>query len=162
MLGVLEPLVLALCALALAPALAHALERPGKARLSEAQYRVVQRIYYPGFTLLGFVEPVAIIGVVALLVATPPGTRFWLVACALVALVAMHTVYWVVTHPVNKAWLSDEKLGSAGTAFFDAGSADAPRGDWTALRDRWERSHTVRSVLAGAAFLALAVAVSLD
>lgn len=171
MLDVLQCLALTLSAIALAPALAHALERPGKARLSEEQYSLVQRIYYPGFTALGFAEPVAIIGAVALLAATPSGTGFWLVAFALIALAAMHTVYWVVTHPVNKTWLRGEKLGSAGATFFGTGvtvgtettaGAGARGRDWTMLRDRWEHSHLARAALGATAFLALAGAVSMD
>ena len=59
MFDALQALVLILTMLALVPALAHALERPGKARLSEAQYRAVQPIYYPGFTVAGIFEPTA-------------------------------------------------------------------------------------------------------
>lgn len=176
MLDALQSLALTLSALALAPALAHALERPGKARLSEEQYRLVQRIYYQGFTMLGFAEPVAIIGAVALLAATPSGTAFWLVALGLIALVAMHTVYWVVTHPVNTTWLRGQKLGSAGATFFGttgsagaggtrgaaANDADAAGSDWTLLRERWERSHLARAALGAAALVARAIAVSTD
>jgi hypothetical protein len=35
--------------------LAHALEFPGKKRLDEKQYKAVQTIYYPGFTIGGMV-----------------------------------------------------------------------------------------------------------
>ncbi len=35
------------------PPVAHALEMPGKLRLGLEQYRAVQPIYYPGFTIIG-------------------------------------------------------------------------------------------------------------
>ena len=35
--------------------LAHVLELPGKLRLDEATYKAVQAIYYPGFTIAGFI-----------------------------------------------------------------------------------------------------------
>ncbi len=38
--------------------LAHALEWPGKMRLTREQYLAVQPIYYPGFTYAGICEPV--------------------------------------------------------------------------------------------------------
>lgn len=43
--------------LAMALAVAHALEMPGKMRLSREDYFTVQRIYYPGFTIGGISEP---------------------------------------------------------------------------------------------------------
>jgi hypothetical protein len=42
--GVLEVVTVVLVAFTMAPALAHALELPGKMRLSKEEYRVVQRI----------------------------------------------------------------------------------------------------------------------
>ena len=43
-------------AIAMATALAHALELPGKLRLSKDEYLTVQKIYYPGFTIGGAVS----------------------------------------------------------------------------------------------------------
>jgi hypothetical protein len=48
-------LILAVCALV--PALAHALELPGKLRLAKDAYFAVQPIYYPGFTIVGVAGP---------------------------------------------------------------------------------------------------------
>jgi hypothetical protein len=39
------------------PSVAHALELPGKRRLTREQYLAVQPIYYPGFTIVGAAEP---------------------------------------------------------------------------------------------------------
>jgi hypothetical protein len=52
----------------MALSLAHALELPGKRRLTREQYLAVQRIYYPGFTSGGAAEPLSIVLLVALLV----------------------------------------------------------------------------------------------
>jgi hypothetical protein len=54
----LEIVSVALVALAMAPAVAHALELPGKLRLSREAYLTVQRIYYPGFTIVGGIAEV--------------------------------------------------------------------------------------------------------
>lgn len=163
MLDTLQCLTLIATALALVPALAHALELPGKTRLSREEYRTVQPIYYPGFTVAGFFEPAAVLAALILLVATPTGTgAFWLTLFTLFALIGMHSIYWLVTHPVNKAWLEGEKLGRAGKTFFDTAAGGAAQADWTALRDRWEHSHVARAALASAGFVALAIAVAAE
>lgn len=42
-----------LISVALSLSLAHALEFPGKLRLTKSEYLIVQKIYYPGFTVGG-------------------------------------------------------------------------------------------------------------
>lgn len=157
----LQSVALILAAIGMALMLAHALEFPGKRRLDRDTYLKVQAIYYPGFTIGGALEPLAVIAAFALLLFTPfCTTSFWLTAAAVVGLLLAHAVYWVVTHPVNKVWLKDEKLDKSAGAFFAAGNATAA-GDWTALRDRWEWSHVARAILAVASLIALVVAVVL-
>jgi hypothetical protein len=46
---------------AMALTLAHALELPGKMRLTKEIYFAMQPIYYPGFTIGGFAEPASLI-----------------------------------------------------------------------------------------------------
>jgi hypothetical protein len=163
MIAALQSVGLILTVLAMVPALAHALEWPGKLRLSKESYLSTQLIYYPGFTFLGISEPLAILATLALLVMTPPGTPdFWLTLAALLGLIGMHAVYWLVTHPVNKFWLQGQKLSSAGSAFFSPESAGKNSVEWTDLRDRWEHSHAARAVLAFAAFVALVIAIATD
>lgn len=58
MLGVLQVVSVIFVVLAMVPALAHALELPGKMRLSKDAYFAVQPIYFPGFTIMGLSEPV--------------------------------------------------------------------------------------------------------
>jgi hypothetical protein len=144
-----------LTALAMAPALAHAFEFPGKRRLDESSYVGVQAIYYPGFTLLGIAEPAALFAIAVLLFFTPRDRpAFLLTALALVCMFGMQTVYWMITHPTNKYWVTraDTTLGKAGTRFFAAGSAPhATR--WTKMRNRWEYSHIARAALSFVAFL---------
>jgi hypothetical protein len=50
MFNVLQCLTVILVAVAIALALAHTLELPGKMRLDKETYYAVQAIYYPGFT----------------------------------------------------------------------------------------------------------------
>lgn len=165
MVDVLQALSLVLAALAMVPALAHALELPGKLRLTKEAYFSIQPIYYPGFTIVGISEPVAIIATVLLLVLTPRGSAdFWLTLGALVGLIGMHAVYWVFTHPVNNFWLQGEKLSDLGSGFFSLGSPSerARQGgtrpvDWTDLRDRWEYSHLARAGLGALSFIALVI-----
>jgi hypothetical protein len=161
MFQVLQTLTILFVAVGLAQSLAHALEFPGKRRLDRDAHLKVQTIYYPGFTIGGAFEPLAMIAAFALLLFTPLNTTsFWLTLAAFAGLTLAHAIYWVVTHPVNKVWLKDHKLDKAGGSFFATGARTAD-GDWTALRDRWEWSHVVRAPLAMLSLAALVVAVIL-
>jgi hypothetical protein len=71
MLDFLQIFAVILAAVAMAPAVAHLLEFPGKMRLGKDAYFAVQRIYYPGFTIAGISEPLAIAATAALLALTP-------------------------------------------------------------------------------------------
>jgi len=162
MFHLLQIVTVILAALALVPALAHALELPGKMRLAQDEYFAAQTIYYPGFTVAGIAEPLAIVATAGLLAHTPRGgLGFWLIALALIGLIGMQAVYWLFTHPVNKVWLQSESLGAAGSGFFSLGSPDAEgENDWRNLRDRWEYSHLMRACLSATSFMALVVAMS--
>lgn len=50
---VLQILAVFLVSVAVIPAVAHALEFPGKRRLMRDTYFAMQPIYYPGFTIAG-------------------------------------------------------------------------------------------------------------
>jgi hypothetical protein len=90
MFDILQVLTVLLVAVAMALALAHALELPGKMRLSKEAYYAMQPIYYPGFTIGGFAEPAGLILTIILLFLTPLGTAdFWLTLAALVGLIGM-------------------------------------------------------------------------
>lgn len=157
----LQALTIMLAAVGMALSLAHALEFPGKRRLDRHTYLKVQAIYYPGFTVGGIFEPVAMVAAFALLLFTPLGTLpFWLTLAAFFSLSLAHAIYWAITHPVNRVWLKDEKLDEAGGSFFATGGRTA-EGDWTALRDRWEWSHVARAVLEMVGLAALVAAAVL-
>ena len=160
-------LTILLVAVGMALSLAHALELPGKRRLEKDVYVAVQSIYYPGFTVGGlFGEFGAMVATLVLLLLTPRGSaEFWLRLAALVALLIMHGLYWALTHPVNRFWLQDQELGSAGATFFGVGRGEdrgqARTQDWTVLRDRWEDSHVARAVFAMLSLTALVTAATL-
>jgi hypothetical protein len=158
MLQVLQVIAVMLAAVAMALALAHALELPGKMRLAKQQYLAVQPIYYPGFTIAGAAEPLAAVAVLALLFVLPGDLSFWLAAGALLSLLAMQATYWLLTHPVNNFWLAKFDLDRASGGFFGLDpfnqSTRLAKDDWTRLRDRWEISHVVR---AGFGMLSLAL-----
>jgi hypothetical protein len=175
MFNVLQVLSVILTAVATTTALAHALELPGKLRLTRDEYLTVQHIYYPGFTIAsGFGEVPAPIVTAVLLLFTPTGSSaFWLRLMALLGLVGMQSVYWLVTHSVNRYWLRDkleeEREARSGFAsrFFLSDPAnrselevEALPADWTPVRDRWEYSHVARAALALVSLIALVTAVT--
>ncbi|MDX1102392.1 DUF1772 domain-containing protein [Sinorhizobium medicae] len=166
MLVTVEVITIVLVAIATALALAHALEWPGKLRLPKEQYLAIQAIYYPGFTIGGVAEPLSLLFTAALLVLMPRGTpAFWMTVGALIGLLAMHATYWILTHPVNNFWLKDTQLAGTSGRFFAVGTVRAksvPESeDWTALRDRWERSHVVRAAFGFVSLVMLATAIAL-
>ncbi len=143
-----------LAALVLAPALAHALELPGKLRLPAEGYRTVQTIYYPGFYIAGFSEPLALASTLLLAIATGSGRAgFWLALVALACFIGIQAIYWIVIHPINKRWLEGAELKNAGETFFALGGQRS--WSWTELRNRWEFALTARATLALVAFATL-------
>ena len=167
MLSILRVLTVVLVAVAMATSLAHALELPGKMRLDRETYLAVQPIYYPGFTIAGGAEPLAVVSTGVLLLLTPPGgAGFWPTLVALLGVIGMQAVYWVFTHPVNGFWVEGEDLGRFGSGFFSFGAGRSRPGedptppDWTRLRDRWEYSHVVRAALSAVSFFALVIAIA--
>jgi hypothetical protein len=79
------------------------------------------------------------------------GAAFSLTLVALIALVAMHAAYWIITHPVNNFWLKDQDLKGAGAGFFAFGATKRAASNgttsdegWKGLRNRWEFSHVLR------------------
>lgn len=157
-----------LVAVTMALALAHALELPGKLRLDERTYLSVQAIYYPGFTIGGAAEPLAVIATLSLLVRTPRGNaQFWFILTAFCGVAGAQLVFWLVTQPTNRFWLRNVQLGAAGARFFSVGremqlpERSEPNHEWRRLRTRWEYSHLVRSVLSGIALIAIVIAVAM-
>ena len=156
MFSLLQISAVLLIAIAAGLALAHALELPGKLRLSKSAYFTVQSIYHPGFMLGGAIgEGGGLAALLLLLFLTPPATTaFWLTVAAFLALVGMHAVYWLLTQPVNSFWLQNAEL----TGASHEGLMAAPSGtEWIELRNQWEYSHAIRAAL-GLISLALLVA----
>jgi hypothetical protein len=161
MLVALQVLTVMLAAVTMALSLAHALELPGKLRLSKEQYLAVQPIYYPGFTIGGIAEPAVIFATLVLLIMTPVGTAaFWLVGGALTALITVQVIFWTKTQPANGFWLEETELSRSTTRFFHTSWGSAPTG-WIAARDQWERSHVLRALAATLALFLLTVSVAL-
>lgn len=149
-----------LAAITMGMALAHALELPGKMRLPKEAYLATQTIYYPGFTIGGMAEPAAALAALALLVMMPAkGSNFWLMLGAVVALVALHAVFWIWIQPVNKTWLKDIGLRDASATFFRTATAAEAGDKWTKLRNRWEYAHAARAGLGLLSLVLLLVAV---
>jgi len=156
----LQVVALMLAAVTMGLSLAHALEFPGKRRLSKEQYLIAQRIYYPGFTVGGLAEPAVIVATLALLTLTPWATqRFWLIAGAGIAFVVVQAIFWLMTQPMNAYWLGEIELSLPARRFFALGRADTTP-DWTVARDRWECSHLLRAMAAMLGLFLLSVAVA--
>jgi uncharacterized membrane protein len=142
--------------------LAHALELPGKLRLDEAEYRIVQSVYYAGFTIGGLIgELGGVIVLIAVLILLPKQTaRFYWTVVSLVLLCAVHAVYWLMTHPVNNAWVSTVPMPKAASTFF--ATFGRSKRDWRQLRRQWECSHLVRACLSMASLTTLAISQAID
>lgn len=107
----LQILTTIVVAVAMSLALAHALELPGKMRLTKDVYYAVQPMYHPGFTIGGISEPAGLLLTIVLLLITPSQSpAFWLAAAVLVGLIGMQAVYGLVTHAVNNFWLRARNL----------------------------------------------------
>jgi hypothetical protein len=123
--------------LATIPAVAHAPELPGKMRLSKDEYVTMQRVYYPGFTITGIAEPIGILLTLGLLLYAPTGQSVVCRVLALASLVAMQAIYWLVTHRVNKVWITGQRLSAASATVFATGAHSAKNQDWVELRSRF-------------------------
>jgi hypothetical protein len=155
----IQVLALVLIGSALSPVLAHALEFPGKIRLSEEDYLTTQAIYYPGFTIVGGAEPLGMLALALVAVLwNGSDAGFWLTIAALLGLLASHAIYWGITHPVNDFWLKDFELKGAGKGFFGFALRDLDGREWKALRDRWEYSHIARAICVADAFVCFSIA----
>jgi hypothetical protein len=139
--------------------LAHALEFPGKLRLDEDQYRTVQAIYYPGFTIGGLIAEAGSLLLVPLVLAlTPIGSgSFQRVALCVLFLAVGHAIYWIMIHPVNAVWLKGTQLSGASARFFAARAGEDA--DWRRLRNVWEWSHVARALAFAIALLCLTLAM---
>lgn len=168
MLLTVQVICVLLTSVAMALSLAHALELPGKLRLDKEEYLIVQKIYYPGFTVGGCAEVLGLVAILALLLFTPTeNPAFGWTLATFAALAIMHGAYWVLTHPVNKFWLKDQDLEGLGGGFFGTvAKRHEPSNDsnddlWQRYRDRWEFSHVVRAVLAMLSLVLLVIAIAL-
>jgi hypothetical protein len=169
MLLIIQVVTVFLASVAMSLAVAHALELPGKMRLSKENYLVTQTIYYPGFTIGGIGEAASAVAALILLLLTPTDIpAFWWTLAGFVGLVAMQVVYWILTHPVNKFWVKDLDLKGVSAGFFAfesgqrSGHMRASIDDrWVSLRNRWEYSHVLRAMLSATSLISLTVAVAL-
>jgi hypothetical protein len=164
----LQVLTVFLVSVAMALALAHALEFPGKMRLSKDIYIATQSIYYPGFTIGGFGEGLGLLATLSLVLLMPRGTlAFWWSLAGFLALVITQVVFWTVTQPVNRHWVAGLRLTGAAQRFFSVdptrqqGAVQVSEQDqWEHLRDRWEYSHIVRAVFAAISLISVTVAIA--
>src|SRR5438105_1600566 len=108
MLLIVQVVTVFLASVAMSLALGHALELPGKMRLSKENYIATQSIYYPGFTIGGIGEATGVIAALVLLLLTPSySAAFWWTLAGFLCLALMQAAYWILTHPVNKFSVKD-------------------------------------------------------
>lgn len=75
----------------------------------------------------------------------------------------MHGIFWIVTQPVNRHWVSDLPLTGPARRFFmvrQKGS-EARQESWEQLRNTWEYSHIVRSLFAAISLISITIAIAL-
>ena len=126
-------------ALALVPAMAHAMELSNKMKLPREEYMTVQQLYR-GWELVGIVVFGALVSTAALTIMlrdNPKAFVFSLVA--FLCLVGTQIIFWTFTYPVNpetRGWTITPE-------------------HWRELRNQWEYSH------AGSADLNLIALISL-
>src|SRR5215831_5426822 len=126
----LQVITVLLVAVTMALALAHALEYPGKMRLSKENYIATQSIYYPGFTIGGFGEALGLLASLALMFEMPRGSApFWWSVFGFVALAIMHTVFWTVTQPVNRHWTANIRISPNAQQFFGVQQRQSDSGE---------------------------------
>jgi hypothetical protein len=162
MLQVWQVITLMLVAVTMALALAHALEYPGKMRLTKDEYVATQAIYYPGFTLGGIAEAVGVLALAVLaFVLRGEGAVFWLTLASFAAIASMQAVFWTLTQPVNRFWVKDIQMKRAGARFLGlaARRTNGKEPDWTELRDQWEHSHIIRAALGVVALALLTISL---
>ncbi len=124
-------LAILISALALIPSGAHLAVLPNKIGLPQADYFVVQGIYY-GWAILGLLwfAALAVNGLLAILVRSQP-LPFWLAVAAAACFVLILAVFFAWTFPANRA-----------TENWTAVPAN-----WEALRYQWEYSHAANTLL---------------
>jgi len=136
---VLEVLTVFLVAVAMALALAHALECPGKMRLSRQMYLATQSIYDPGCTIGGLGAGRGLVTTLVLVLMMPRGTLpFWWSVAGFIVLALMHMVFWTITQPGNRRWFAGGPLTGAARRFFSAGGKKAHGTIDVNQQDQWE------------------------
>lgn len=128
-------------ALAMVPAMAHALELPNKIRMERDDYLNAQRLYR-GWQFVGIAVIAALIATVLLLRVSGSG-QFLFSLLAFLSVLGTQVVFWSFTFPVNRRtrnW------------------THAPA-DWRELRARWEYSHAASAALNVLALVGVTLAV---
>ena len=114
---ILVTATLVLASVTIVSPLAGVHDARGDVRLSRERFVALRGLYYPGFTLEGLAEPLAILALSVLLASVARSTpAFWLVALALAAEAGAHLLYWVLIVPINRDWLAGERAPGAGRA----------------------------------------------
>jgi len=130
-------------ALALAPALAHAMELPNKINLSREDYLTVQQIYR-GWNRLAVVVIGALSSNLVLAALERTKSRTWaLNMIAFLCLVGTQVVFWRYTYPVNQQTHNWTVLPE----------------QWQELRKQWEYSHATSAGLNLIALITLTLSV---
>jgi hypothetical protein len=155
-----------LVSVAMALAVAHALNVSGKRRVAIDPRDAAQLTYRPRFAVAGLVGEVGGAGATLLLaLSTPTGSASlgWTVA-ALLSLAAMHIAYWTIAQPANQFALVREHAPSiAPVGFFATHPLPRPPTvNWSRLRPRAEYSHIIRAALGGISLIALVTALAVD
>lgn len=138
---------LLLVALTLGLTFSHALEYPGKARLTGAEWLVVQHNIYIAFGVVGAIIEVTAIITTWIVFSQIKGWKAARVLTLLAAVcgTAALGIWFAYVDPVNNA--------------LNSWTPDTLPDNWTQFRDRWEAGHAVSAALFALAFSALVIAL---
>jgi hypothetical protein len=142
---IIQFLAVVVSALALIPAGAHLAALPNKIAMPQANYFVVQGIYY-GWAMLGLLWPAAlVIDILLAIFVRSQVWPFWLAVSAALCFVLMLAIFVIWTLPANRATQNWTTIPA----------------NWEALRRQWEYSHAANAALVFAALCFAAMSLLL-
>lgn len=138
-----------LVALAMAAAVCHFMELPGKMEYDAPLYVMLHRTLYPTFgQTAGIAEALGVISSVVLVWRVRQQRAFRPTLIGAILMVIAHVVFWTIVQPANEMMASWplEKIPI----------------DWTRWRNQWEYAHASRAVLIIGALAALVISILRD
>ncbi|HZQ08213.1 MAG TPA: hypothetical protein VFD70_16635 [Anaerolineae bacterium] len=137
-------------ALAFGLTLTHDLEIPGKQQLTGAEWLMVQKTFYGGFAVVGGISEIGGLLTTGFSLYLLRGRRiaFALTGVAALSFLGMLAIFFFGNNPLNQQ--------------IATWTPDTMPANWQATRNAWDTYHSMSSVLAGVALVALLLALLRD